>query len=45
MPNNKPVGDQGELEVVELVKCPNCDKMLMVLITKPGVSVSSTRYN
>jgi DNA-directed RNA polymerase subunit RPC12/RpoP len=31
MPNNKPVGDQGELEVVELVKCPNCSKKLMVL--------------
>ncbi|KKU46907.1 MAG: hypothetical protein UX62_C0003G0005 [Microgenomates group bacterium GW2011_GWA2_46_7] len=31
MPNNKPVGDQGELEVIGLVKCPNCGKKLMVL--------------
>lgn len=31
MPNNKPVGDKGELEVVDLVACPNCGKKLMVL--------------
>lgn len=31
MPNNKPVGDQGELEVISLVQCPNCGKKLMVL--------------
>ncbi len=31
MPNNKPAGDEGELEVIELVECPNCGKKLMVL--------------
>jgi len=29
--NNKPAGDQGEQEVVQLVACPNCGKKLMVL--------------
>ncbi|MCK9187453.1 MAG: hypothetical protein M0P05_02895 [Candidatus Colwellbacteria bacterium] len=28
---NKVNGDQGELDVVELVKCPNCGKKLMIL--------------
>lgn len=31
MPNNKSTGDQGELEVVELIQCPNCSKQLMTL--------------
>lgn len=29
--NNKIVGDGGEIEVIELVKCPNCSKKLMLL--------------
>lgn len=29
--NNKVSGDSGELEVVELVPCPNCGKKLMLL--------------
>lgn len=28
---NKITGDQGELDVVSLVKCPNCSKLLMTL--------------
>lgn len=28
---NKLLGDQGELEIVELVPCPNCGKRLMTL--------------
>lgn len=31
MPNNKPIGDRGEIEVIELVRCPNCSKKLMTL--------------
>lgn len=31
MPNNKPQGDIGEQEVVDLVPCPNCNKELMLL--------------
>lgn len=31
MSNNKLSGDAGELEVVELVPCPNCKKKLMLL--------------
>ncbi|MCL5093945.1 MAG: hypothetical protein M1355_02345 [Patescibacteria group bacterium] len=31
MVNNKSNGDQGELEVVEKVPCPNCGKNLMIL--------------
>ena len=31
MANNKINGDKGELEVVELVPCPNCGKKLMLL--------------
>ncbi len=31
MANNKKSGDIGELEVVELVPCPNCGKKLMLL--------------
>lgn len=31
MPNNKLSGDTGELEVVELIPCPNCSKHLMLL--------------
>lgn len=31
MSSNKLSGDAGELEVCELVKCPNCLKSLMVL--------------
>lgn len=33
MSNNKLNGDQGELDVVELVTCPNCLKKLMLLPT------------
>lgn len=29
--NNKKSGDSGELEVVDLVPCPNCGKKLMIL--------------
>ena len=29
--NNKIFGDDGEIEVVDLVKCPNCNKDLMLL--------------
>ncbi len=29
--NNKITGDDGEIEVVKLVKCPNCNKDLMLL--------------
>lgn len=28
---NKIVGDQGEIEIVEYVKCPSCSKKLMLL--------------
>jgi DNA-directed RNA polymerase subunit RPC12/RpoP len=31
MAGNKKAGDQGELEVVKLVPCPNCGKKLMIL--------------
>ena len=31
MSNNKLHGDQGELEVINLVPCPNCGKKLMAL--------------
>ena len=31
MKNNKISGDEGELEVVEKVPCPNCGKKLMIL--------------
>lgn len=31
MANNKLSGDAGELEVVNLIPCPNCGKKLMVL--------------
>ncbi|MCL4387448.1 hypothetical protein M1307_03595 [Patescibacteria group bacterium] len=31
MSNNKIAGDFGENEVVELIKCPNCSKKLMLL--------------
>jgi DNA-directed RNA polymerase subunit RPC12/RpoP len=31
MSNNKFNGDQGELEVINLVPCPNCGKKLMIL--------------
>lgn len=31
MANNRLNGDAGELEVVELVPCPNCGKKLMLL--------------
>lgn len=30
---NKQAGDTGELEVIELVPCPNCGKKLMILPT------------
>ena len=29
--SNKHAGDQGELEIVKLVSCPNCGKELMLL--------------
>jgi len=29
--NNKVLGDEGEIEVTKLVKCPNCTKTLMLL--------------
>jgi hypothetical protein len=29
--NNKQAGDSGEIEVIELVPCPNCGKKLMTL--------------
>jgi len=29
--SNKKAGDKGELEVIELVPCPNCGKKLMIL--------------
>ena len=29
--NNKLAGDSGEIEVVELIPCPNCSKKLMTL--------------
>jgi len=29
--SNKQAGDKGELEVVELIPCPNCGKRLMTL--------------
>ena len=31
VPNNKPIGEAGEQEVVNLIPCPNCLKKLMVL--------------
>jgi DNA-directed RNA polymerase subunit RPC12/RpoP len=31
MPNNKKSGDDGELDVVEKMPCPNCGKKLMIL--------------
>ena len=31
MPNNKPVGHAGELDVIKKVPCPNCGKKLMQL--------------
>lgn len=31
MPSNKKLGDAGELEVVDLIFCPNCGKKLMLL--------------
>ena len=31
MAGNKLAGDQGEIEVVNLVPCPNCEKVLMTL--------------
>ncbi len=31
MANNKVSGDLGEKEVVELIRCPNCNKKLMLL--------------
>jgi hypothetical protein len=31
MSNNKPVGDAGELDVINKVPCPNCDKKLTTL--------------
>ncbi|MFZ1324245.1 MAG: DpnI domain-containing protein [Candidatus Saccharimonadales bacterium] len=31
MPNNKLSGDAGEVEVTQLVPCPNCGKSLMLL--------------
>lgn len=31
MSNNKPIGEAGEQEVVDLIPCPNCGKKLMVL--------------
>ena|SRR3972149_9408595 len=31
MPSNKQVGDLGENEVIELVKCPNCGNKLVLL--------------
>lgn len=31
MSKNKTVGDFGENEVIELIKCPNCSKKLMLL--------------
>jgi DNA-directed RNA polymerase subunit RPC12/RpoP len=31
MADNKKNGDKGELEIVELVSCPNCGKKLMLL--------------
>lgn len=29
--SNKKSGDEGELEIVNLVPCPNCEKKLMIL--------------
>jgi DNA-directed RNA polymerase subunit RPC12/RpoP len=29
--NNKIVGDAGETEIIEKIKCPNCNKELMLL--------------
>lgn len=29
--NNKILGDRGEIEVIELVNCPNCEKKMMLL--------------
>lgn len=31
MANNKISGDKGELDIVDLVPCPNCNKKLMIL--------------
>lgn len=31
MAKNKQTGDDGELEVVKIIKCPNCTKSLMTL--------------
>jgi len=31
MPNSRRVGDEGEQEVIKLVPCPNCGKILMGL--------------
>lgn len=33
MAKNKENGDQGEIEIVEKVPCPNCGKKLMLLPT------------
>ena len=33
MPNNHPIGDAGEQEIVDLIPCPNCSKRLMRLPT------------
>ena len=32
MSKNKESGDVGELEVVDLIPCPNCKKKLMLLL-------------
>ena len=31
MPLNKQAGDYGEQEIVDLIRCPNCSKKLMLL--------------
>lgn len=44
--SNKKLGDKGELEVVELVNCPNCSSKLMLLPPSfPLVDVQCTRCN
>lgn len=31
MSENKKIGDKGEREIIDLIKCPNCGKKLMIL--------------
>ena len=46
MSNNKVSGDIGEIDVVDLVPCPNCKKKLMVLPKNyPLVDIQCTACN